>query len=347
MKHRLRLHSAQALPETAPQDVLRMIEGFGLTGHWTWDFIEDRHVWSPGLHQICGVSAGAVAADYGLLFRLIHPDDRPASMEPGFLRQAGVLTTATFRIVRPDSAIRTVISQGQVSVSPEGRPLSARGVLVDVSDRDVLTRAMAAQNRQKRVVFETLGAFTSTTTIYPFQSFSQEWLDLVGLPMDELVADPTKPIVKDQRQYWREHGRALYLSRRIVHTEPTLVLSNGDVVPYRMVMIPLFKPSGAVDSWTNYVGPVHLPVRATGQLKRGLEQLIEGAHLRAARALLDWSMMDLAKASGLSFAVIRRLEGGGDPSPGPALHGAVEALRQAGILFSLIEGATVVVGKAR
>ena len=82
----------------------------------------------------------------------------------------------------------------------------------------------------------------------------------------------------------------------------------------------------------------------SGALRRGLEACVAGHHLRAARALLGWSMLELATASGLSFSTVRRLEdgtGSGDRSR----DAAIAALRAAGIRFSLMDGATVAVAR--
>ena len=333
------------VPPLSSAETLRLIEGFGLTGSWTWGFAENEHAWSPGLFTILGVPSGTVRADYRLLHSLIHPADRPPTMSPAAIEHAGPLTEQTFRILRPDSTLRTVMSRGEIIVSPTGRPLRAHGVLIDVSDREVLARAHAAQRRRERAIFERVRAFTSTTAIYPFQTFSPEWLELVGLPEDELLAEPTRPIIAAERQHWRDYGRELYQTHQIVHTLPTLTLANGETVPYRMVMIPILDRQGALEYWTNYIGPAGLPVRASGPLLEGLEQRLEGHHIRAGRALLDWSMTDLSRASGLSFSTIRRLEGGAETLGSSSRHRAVSALRAAGILFSLSEGSTIVVGK--
>jgi hypothetical protein len=37
------------------RETLRILEGFGLTGHWAWDFAENTHVWSSGLYAILGL----------------------------------------------------------------------------------------------------------------------------------------------------------------------------------------------------------------------------------------------------------------------------------------------------
>ncbi|MFC6051218.1 hypothetical protein ACFPYM_25590, partial [Methylobacterium hispanicum] len=58
---------AEPLGGLAPEQVLRMVEGFGLTGTWAWTFATDTHVWSPGLFRILGLEPESARAAYGLL----------------------------------------------------------------------------------------------------------------------------------------------------------------------------------------------------------------------------------------------------------------------------------------
>ncbi|WP_019906341.1 hypothetical protein [Methylobacterium sp. 77] len=331
--------------QNSPYDVLTLIEDFGIVGYWGWNFVDDTHYWSPGLCRIVGIPVELVRPDYRLLFQLIHPDDCAIWMDPRYVRHGGTIPPVTFRILRPDTTICTVMSRVEVKTSPGGKRLSARGILIDVSDRETLARAEAEQRRRDRAIFETTRAFTSTTTIYPFTKFSDEWLTLVGMPEAELLHEPTLPVLKDERRYWRDHGRESYLAKRLVHTTPNIRLANGETATYRLVMIPMLDEAGSVESWTNFVSPIHLNVRPTGRLLAGLEQRIGCEHVRAARALLDWSMTDLSKASAVSLSTIRRLEGRTDAVTVANRNQVVAALRRAGIVFSLDEGARVTVGK--
>ena len=61
--------------------------------------------------------------------------------------------------------------------------------------------------------------------------------------------------------------------------------------------------------------------------------MIEGAHIRAARALLGWSREDLLKATGLSMSALMRLEGGSADSRGSTINKVLQALNDAGIEF--------------
>lgn len=53
---------------------------------------------------------------------------------------------------------------------------------------------------------------------------------------------------------------------------------------------------------------------------------------RAARALLNWKALQLASASGLSVATVRRFEAGGMVRP-PSVGAMLDALQDAGLEF--------------
>lgn len=78
-----------------------------------------------------------------------------------------------------------------------------------------------------------------------------------------------------------------------------------------------------------------------------LGAVLYGHHLRAGRALLDWSMSDLAKASKLSLSTVRRLEQDAESVLTRNRRAAAEALQRAGIDFlPLSNGAVAVVMRA-
>ena len=72
-----------------------------------------------------------------------------------------------------------------------------------------------------------------------------------------------------------------------------------------------------------------------------VDGILLGCHVRAARALLDWSMGDLAAASGLSLSTVRRFEAD-DPSRClRSRSGIVSTLCRAGIEFRRLDGGRV------
>lgn len=68
--------------------------------------------------------------------------------------------------------------------------------------------------------------------------------------------------------------------------------------------------------------------------------VISVRQVKAARALLAWSQVDLAKASGVSEATVFRLEAQDGPLGGRASTGEAiqQALETAGVTFALADG---------
>lgn len=68
--------------------------------------------------------------------------------------------------------------------------------------------------------------------------------------------------------------------------------------------------------------------------------MLLAGQIRAARALLDWSQQELADASGVSLATIRRIESdrGPDRSTAPNREAIQRALEKGGVLFTPKDG---------
>ena len=61
--------------------------------------------------------------------------------------------------------------------------------------------------------------------------------------------------------------------------------------------------------------------------------MIEPAQIRAARALISWKQIDLAKASGVSEISIKNIERGTTDPRSSTLGALISALDKAGVLF--------------
>ncbi|HEV7438617.1 MAG TPA: PAS domain-containing protein [Methylobacterium sp.] len=327
------------------REFLRLVESYGLTGSWGWTFATNAQVWSPGLYRLLGLEAGTIRPSYELLLSVVHPEDRLRLDPVVRVMRDGILGEHTFRVIRPDGTERVLQSRGEVSFSPDARPRAASGFLLDVTERERLARAQAAEKRRRRALFEQARCYVSSTQCYPFTDFSAEYLALTGLPKPVLLEEPTRPVIAEERRHWRDYGRELYRTQQIVHVTPRITLAGGEQARFRFVMVPMRNALGIVESWTNFVGPADRPLPLpSDDLRRSLEERVGGHHLRAARALLDWSMTDLATVSGLSFSTVRRLEDGAEGAE-RSRHAAIAALRAAGIRFSLMDGATIAVAR--
>ncbi|MGU3538841.1 PAS domain-containing protein [Methylobacterium sp. A54F] len=324
---------------------LRLLESFGLIGSWGWTFATDEHAWSPGLYRLLGLEPGLVRPSYERFLALVHPEDRRALATTAQMIQGGMPGEHTLRVIRPAGDVRTLSTWVETYFTPDGRPRGAAGVVLDVTDRDVLARAQAAERRRRHLLFEQTRCVIFASTLRS-EFVSAEMTALTGVTPDAIAVDSFSVLVSDERERWRNLAIPALSEERAFTVTPHLYMSEGGRERFRIDCVPVRNPLGVVDEWVNVVHPMSCGVEATEQVREGLEQGVESRHLRAARALLGWSMHDLARASGLSFSTVRRLEEGGEGAASRSRHTAIAALRRAGVRFSLLDGGTLAVGKA-
>ena len=72
---------------------------------------------------------------------------------------------------------------------------------------------------------------------------------------------------------------------------------------------PLREPDGTVREWIGVVIET-APLPSTVGSSTDAVKTLDGAHIRAGRALLDWSVEDLSLRASVSVLTIRRLEHG-------------------------------------
>ncbi|KTS24199.1 hypothetical protein NS228_26305 [Methylobacterium indicum] len=325
------------------QDFMHLIEAFGLTGAWRWDFGTGRQVWSSGLYRLLGLPESETAS-YERLLRLVHPADRDVLEDAAQIVQTGICGSHTVRLIRPDGTSRTVVSRGEVFFDAEGRPVAVTGVLLDVTDRERLAELHRLEQQRRASLAQQAQVFIYTEASLPPTGYGPDFLALVGLGREDVRANWLSPIVPEEWPRWGEELPRLAAAGRPFSIEPTLRLAAGGRAPFRMTMVPLRDEAADQMSWTVVITPREGETAAPcGSLPRQVEQAIEGCHLRAARGFLDWTLSDLARASGLSLSTVRRLE---EETEGPTSRSrphVLAALRKAGIVFTLVEGGTVAV----
>jgi hypothetical protein len=335
------------------RDFLRLIEGHGLTGSWTWDFDRNEQVWSPGLYRLLGFEPGSVRADFGLFLSLVHPEDRPVVETNGAVMREGIFNDHTVRVIRPDGSLRVLANRGTAYFTPAGRPRAVAGVVLDVTDAERMAGLHREEQRRRRALFEQAQTWTHASPYSgTFRIASRELLTLTGLTQQDFHDDWTRILVPEERARTQDHVLARVAAGQPFVVENHLALAGGETGLFRGVFVPVRGADGRIETWASLNSRVDglrpAPMMgATGAVRRGLEQAVQGAHLRAARGLLGWSMADLAAASGLSLSTIRRLEEGSEGPAARSRHAAIEALRRAGIGFLLVEGDAVAVAKVR
>jgi PAS domain S-box-containing protein len=107
-------------------------------GLWSRD-LATNHLWnSEGSYRLLGLDKSVNLTDE-LFFSLVHPDDRER------LRQAmteavvsGRDARAEYRIIRPDGAVRWLITRARPYFTPSGEPDRLTGVTLDITERKLM-----------------------------------------------------------------------------------------------------------------------------------------------------------------------------------------------------------------
>lgn len=326
--------------------LLRRIEELGLAGTWKWNFETGEQGWSAGFYRLLGLEPYLVRPSYGLFLDFVHPNDRPRLRSAAEMRQGAPQREQVFRVVRPDGTTRTLSASHEARLSAEGRPRSASGTVLDVSDRAHLGRMLAAE-RQRRIAL----AHQANISVYCHRTgepseLADQYTGIFRPSLEDFLGDPYLIVAPEHRSAARESVARYRGDHSIGRAQRLFQMAAGGDEWRNVLDVPIHDDAGEVVARTGIIYPMRGPLPLPGDLARqGLEQAVRGRHLRAARALLDWPMTQLAEASGLSLSTVRRLE---EDAQGPAdrsRHRAVAALRAAGIRFVLLDDGTLAVAR--
>lgn len=326
-------------------DFLQLLESIGLTGTWGWTFATGEQVWSPGLFRMLGLAVGETTPSYERLIQFVHPEDQDRLERADDVRIEGMLGAHTVRVLRPDGALRILSLRGTVYHTPEGRPRSAAGIVLDVTDREQMAASLRMERRRQWALFEVLQSWSNAALYVGGQrTASPEILSLTGVSQDVFKADCDRIVAPDDRARMRAHIQAMIAEGKSFEVSKRLLMADGDQGQFRFLYTPVRDAEGRTETWATYASRLGGPkAPVIDQVRRGLVQSIDSSHLRAARALLGWSMQDLAQAGGLSFATVRRLEENAGGRRAHSHERAVAALQRAGIGFQIVEGNRIAV----
>ncbi|WP_207886184.1 response regulator [Pseudomonas sp. 30_B] len=128
-------------------DRLSLAQEAGDIGLFDVDFVNDTDYWTPQLEKMFGLEPGGFGGTMAAWKALLHPDDAEA-VDRAYAEAAASGADryeCDFRIVRQnDGEVRTFRSLSRFTRAPDGTPLRATGVNIDVTEL-VKARAMAEE----------------------------------------------------------------------------------------------------------------------------------------------------------------------------------------------------------
>ncbi len=114
---------------------LRLAVEAASMGTWEWEIATGRVQWSPSLEALHGLPPGGFRGTHEAFLADVHPDDRErvAAAMQGALQSGR--HAVTYRIVRPDGAVRWVEGRGELVRGATGQAERMVGLCMDVTER--------------------------------------------------------------------------------------------------------------------------------------------------------------------------------------------------------------------
>ncbi len=112
----------------------RMALEAGDMGAWHWNVADGSVGWSETLQRIHGLEPGTFPGTFEAYQSDIHPDDRARVLDTIRHSLDGSDHHLSYRIIRPDGAVRWLDARGRVLRDEAGRPQRLVGVCTDVTE---------------------------------------------------------------------------------------------------------------------------------------------------------------------------------------------------------------------
>jgi len=260
--------------------------------------------WSRGVFSLLGLDPRRTAPSFAAYERRIHPEDRRSRGDPAEFVLDRSLFDGQFRIIRPGGALRWIRVESEVLLDSAGEPECILGVAIDVTE----------QHRMLQPFKEDAGRYAALTQVVDgllwIGNSDGRITALVNAPK---ISEADKFLGKGWVDLLHEEEREAALKSwataaetgRPYDVEHRLRQPDGSYRLHRCKAVPVVHSDGSIREWLGTSTDVQ---QAQLSIQHAATSRLTGAQLRAARGILNWSVKQLAARTGISAAVIRRLE---------------------------------------
>ena len=331
---------SRSLPHAQTQfssrSLLMVAEQRGQLGLWSYNIATGEEIWSPGVHKLLGTDPLADKPSTDVFMRNLHPVDRDNALAERVLLKEGAIVDQKFRIIDSSGTLRWLSCVTEIHYARDGRPSRVTGMFLDITERQNITEAIRTRSER----FGILGRYFKFTTWVAdergaFRSVMQ-WSSLgASSPAQLLEWKWTELIPDSQRQQFIQRWKSLIAKKAAFTCSVEMLL---DSKTRQTTMAIYAAPTSPKGGWVGFITQRLQLDQASFE-----ETDIKARHIRAARALLDWSIETLSAKSGVSVSSIRRMEGDDSGLPRlKTLRAVRHAFEEAGISFDNQNGCVTI-----
>ncbi|PYE30764.1 PAS domain-containing protein [Rhizobium sp. PP-WC-2G-219] len=313
---------------------LKLVEDQGQIGFWSLDFANSHIVGSVGLYRCLGLEPSRML-EFSDLVKMMHPDDRDLNSDMLITIQSGQAINREFRVIRPDQTLRWIQNKAEVIVDAVGVPTRAVGLIIDVTEQHEARIAVEEGWHSYRSLIAAMAAVKWRMLPNGKIISLRNWEELSGQTLAEADAWGWLAAIHPAE---REAARLLWAecisTGRPYAIDLHVQCIDGIYRPYLVRGAPVLNPNGSVREWIGLLIATAARNATDGGTVDDKAMSLKAAQIRAARALLNWSIEDLSAKAEVSISTIRRLEH--DTGKAIRLHhmeAIREALEQGGVRF--------------
>lgn len=314
---------------------MRFIEEKLAAGTWSWEVRGAQMRWSSGMYALLGLNRNEVEPSYQLIESMLHPEDLRRPGEALELLQDGLPFERDFRVIRPDGRVRWIANRGEPILNDAGAPVRAIGVMTDVTGAHDKRKALDRAEAYYRALIQATQSLVWTANSKGEVTDMPGLREYLGGRPEQFLGTRWHNMVHPQdRETTIEDWTAAVQSGSEFKRDLRVRAPDGSYRWVRAHAVPIRDAEGNI---REYVG-VAIDVQREKTLPRSdpaSGRLLTGAQVRAARAILHWSVRDLSEAADVSIAAIRRIEENDTflESASQALARIEDALSAAGVEF--------------
>lgn len=309
--------------------IVRLLEEKLSIALWTWDLQTNSMRWSRSLYSLLDIEPDSIQPSYEAMEGVVHVDDRRPLSEIKQTLREGITVDREVRVITSDGRVRWISSEIVPMIARGGGPVRAVGICSDT------TQQREASHLTKLWSNRFVSLYKSSQALF--------WTLAPNGDSAEILQSPSST----------DHCSSDF--RTLVHSEDIPKLNQEIATrfplrqPFRMALrlrsddgrynqnwvriIPITNDRGDIQEWIGISRDPKAARLAWSNIAS--TTTITGAQMRASRAILRWSVADLAAAAQVSAAVIRRLEEVDSAGPIEPAHDVIETtLRMAGVEFT-------------
>jgi diguanylate cyclase (GGDEF)-like protein/PAS domain S-box-containing protein len=282
----------------AREEFLREAQEIARLGNFVLDI--PAQVWkiSPEVQALLGIDAGY---DHSLegFWPLIHPDDRAALEKRfrGYFRGKGSSFEGAYRIVRwNDREVRWIRVHSKLELDAQGKPLSLRGTLQDITEQKKSESALRASKELLQLFIEQAPvALAMLDREMRYLAVSCRWLEEERLKFSDVIGRSHYEVFPDLPESWKDLHRRVLAGEVIPASEVIGQRADGSRQWLRREIQPWQAGDGSVGGIMIFSENIMEQKRAEAELRESKEllQLFIG-QAPVALAMFDTEMRYLA-----------------------------------------------------